>query len=45
MRETKFSYNYVYHQLEKSKAVEEKYKVEKMTMQALESIIDQLVRD
>ena len=43
MKETKVSYNYAYYQLEKSKAVEEKYKVEKMTMQALELMIDQLV--
>ena len=40
MKENKISHNYIYYQLEKSKAVEEKYKVETMIMQVLESIID-----
>ena len=40
MKDTKISYEYVHHKLLKSKAMEEKYKVEKMIIQAQESMID-----
>ena len=40
MKETKISCDYICYQLEKSKAVEEKYKVEIIIIQALESVID-----
>ena len=42
MKETKIFYNYICDQLE---AIEESYEVEKMTTQALESMINCLVLD
>ena len=44
IRENKISYDYVYYQLDKSKIAEENYKVEKIIIQVLVSMIDQLVR-
>ena len=40
MRENKILFDYICHQLDKSKRAEENYEVEKITIQVLESIID-----